>query len=69
MERVARNRKDRERIGRDRSGGGGATNNAADGREAVGAELATDAVMRSIRDLDTLVAVVRRAKTVDGWGG
>ena len=69
MERVALNRKDRERIGGDRSGGGGATNNPGGGREAVGAELATDAVMRSIRDLDPLDAAVRRAKTVDGCGG
>ena len=52
-------------------GGGGATKNEVDGSEAVVADLdlATDAVMRSIRDLDPVDDPVRRAKTVEGWDG
>ena len=50
-------------------GGGGATKNEVDGSEAVVADLATDAVMRSIRDLDPVDDAVRRAKTVEGWDG
>ena len=67
MERDARNRDDRERIGFDSTGGGGATKNEVEGREAVVADLATDAVMRSIRDLDSVDEAVRRAKAVEAW--
>ena len=71
MERDARNRNDRERMGLESTGGGGATKNGVDGSEAVVADLdlATDAVMRSIRDLDPVDDPVRRAKTVEGWDG
>ena len=72
MERDARNRNDRERMGLESTGGGGgATKNGVDGSEAVVADLdlATDAVMRSIRDLDPVDDLVRRAKTVEGWDG
>jgi hypothetical protein len=65
--RDARTRNDRERIGLDSTGtgGGGATKNAVVGEGAVVADLATDAVMRSIRDLDPIDEAVRRAKTVE----
>jgi hypothetical protein len=63
--RDARNRNDRERNGLDSTGGGGATKNAVVEEGAVVADLATDAVMRSIRDLDPIDEAVRRAKTVE----
>ena len=72
MERDARNRNDRERIGLDRTGGGGgggATNTEVEGRELVVVDRATDAVMRSIRDLDPMDEAERRAKTVEAWNG
>ena len=70
MERDARNRNDRERIGLDSTGGGGgATKNEVEGRELVVVDRATDAVMRSIRDLDPVDEAERRAKTVEAWNG
>ena len=50
-------------------GGGGANKAEVDGRDAVVADLATDEVMRSIRDLDPVDEAVRRARTLDGWDG
>ncbi len=69
MERDARNRNDRERIGLDSTGGGGATKNEVEGRELGVVDRATDAVMRSIRDLDPMDEAERRAKTVEDWNG
>jgi hypothetical protein len=71
LERDDRKRNDRERIGLDSTGGsgGGATKNEVEGRELVVVDRATDAVMRSIRDLDPMDEAERRAKTVEDWNG